>query len=334
MATLAFLLLVAALILFLASTKQWALWQRGAVWAAGVVLLIFAALLLGGSARDPELGTALGDFFAKLTHPSDSMLVRMLDSNGATVARIVLSLFDIFLFFAAIVSVMALVAFRPGEALENAIRPVMIGIIGAIVGGLIALAIVGSGFGTREAERHAYAGPVLLETVHTGDTLLLNGDLVRLRGIDAPEEGQVCRLGSRVQDCGSEAQHALQRVLEGAYVICAVDTEIAGGRTVTCTAVKRGGEEFNIARRMVEEGYAIGLQGEYAQEAADASARARGLTTWCTVDPAEWARFTQAQKNAFRERGVTPTATTAMMGTCPRQPRRPNTNTPAVSAPD
>lgn len=337
MATLAFLLLIAALILFLASTRQWALWIRGSVWAAGVALLVFASLLLGGAARDPELGTALGDFFAKLTHPGDSMLVRMLESNGATVARIVLSLFDIFLFFAAIVSVIALIAFRPGETLEMAIRPVMIGIIGAIVGGLVALAIVGTGFGTREAERRAYAGPVLLETIHSGDTLLLNGDLVRLRGIDAPEEGQTCRLAARVQDCGAESQRALRRILEGAYVICAVDAQVPGGRTVTCTAVKGGGEEFSIAKRMVEEGYAIGLQGSFAAEAADATARARGLTTWCSVDPSAWARFTPAQRDAFRDRGVTPNATTPtpMIWTCPRQPVRRAPNTPpAVSAPD
>lgn len=333
MATLAFLLLIAALVLFVVSTRQWSLWLRGAVWAGGVALLIFAALLLGGTARDPELGTALVDFVSKLTRPGESMLVRMLESNGATVARIVLSLFDLFLFSAAIVSVLALIAFRPGEAMEKAIRPIMIGTIGAILGGLLALAIVGTGFGTREA-RHAYAGPVLTETVHSGDTLLLNGDLVRLRGIDAPEPGQICRLGARTQDCGNEAQRALHRILEGAYVICAVDEQIAGGRTVTCTAVKNGGEEFNIARRMVDEGYAIGLQGSFAQEAVDAAARARGLTTWCSVEPATWAGFTQAQKNAFRDRGITPAATTPTIWTCPRQPQRRSNTPPAVSAPD
>jgi endonuclease YncB( thermonuclease family) len=335
MATLAFLLLIAALLLFVLSTRQWGLWVRGAVWVGGVALLVFAALLLGGTARDPELGTALGDFFGKLTHPGDSMLVRMLDSNGATVARILLSLFDIFLFFAAVVSILALIAFRPGEKLEQAIRPLMFGIIGSIIGGLVSLAIVGTGFGTREAERQAYAGPVRSETVSSGDTLLLNGDLVRLRGIDAPEEGQICRMGARVQDCGGESQRALRRILEGAYVICAVDSQVAGGRTVTCTAVKPGGEEFSIAKRMVEEGYAIGVQGSFEAERAEASARARGLTTWCTVDPTTWARFTTAQKNAFRDAGTLP-ANTATVGVCPRQrPVRGGGNNfpPARSAP-
>ena len=332
MAILAFLLLIAALVLFYVSTRQWTLWLRGVVWGAGVLLLIFAALLLGSSARDPELGTALSDFVGKLNRPGESMVMRMLESNGASVARIVLSLFDLFLFFAAIVSVLALIAFRPGEGLEKAIRPVMTGIIGAILGGLLALAIVGTGFGTRE-ERRAYAGPVLAETVYDADTLLLNGDLVNLRGIDAPEPGQICRLANRTQDCGAEAQGALRRMIEGAFVICAVDSQVAGGRTVTCTAVRNNGEEFNIAQRLVQEGYAIGLQGAYAEEAAEATARTRGLTAWCSVAPEAWTRLTQAQRTAFRDRGTTP-ADTPMMGTCPRQPRpRPNTP-PAVSAPD
>ncbi len=331
MAVFAFLLLIAALVLFLVSTRQWSLWIRGAIWAVGAALLVFAALLLGSTERDPELGAALGDFFAKITHPGDSMLVRMFDSNGATVARIVLSLFDIFLFFAVIVSILAIVAFRPGETLEKAIRPVMSGIIGAIVGGLIALAIVGTGFGTREVRR-AYAGPVLVETINSGDTLLLNGDLIRLRGIDAPEEGQVCRLAARTQDCGAESARALRRIIEGSYVICAVDEQIAGGRTVTCTAVK-GNEEFNIGRRMVEEGYAIPLQGNFAHEAEEAFVRARGLTTWCSVTPSAWARLTPAQRTAFRDRGTIP-ANVETMGTCPRQRvPRPSDGRP-VSAPD
>jgi endonuclease YncB( thermonuclease family) len=197
---------------------------------------------------------------------------------------------------------------------------------------LLALAIVGTGFGERE-ERRAYAGPVLAETVQDGDTLLLNGDLVNLRGIDAPELGQICRLTGRTQDCGAEAQGALRRMIEGAYVICAVDSQAPGGRVVTCTAVRVNGEEFNIAERMVEEGYAIGVQGAFRAQAESAMARTRGLTAWCSVAPEAWTDLTQAQKTAFRERGVT-SADTPMMGTCPRRPRSERNTPPAVSAPD
>lgn len=337
MATLAFLLLIAALILFIVSTRQWALWLRGAVWGGGMLLLVVAWLLLGNTARDPELATAFGDFIAHIGNPGGSLIARMLDSNGAAVARIVLSLFDIFLFFGVLVAVLALVAFRPGEGMERAIRPIMAGMIGAIVGGLVALAIVGTGFGQRE-ERRAYAGPVSAETVYSGDTLLLNGDLIRLRAIDAPEAGQICRLNNRTQDCGEEATRALRRILDGAYVMCALEGEAdprpagASDRIVTCTAIRNGREEFSVARRMVEEGYAVAQGDLYQREAEEAAARARGLTTWCTLRPDAWARLTTAQKNAFRDRGVYP-ANAATFGTCPPPTRpRPNNDLP-VSAP-
>lgn len=338
MATLAFVLLLAALLLFIVSTRQWALWLRGAVWAGGLLLLVVAWFLLGNSARDPELLTALGDFAAKWNRPGESMLVRMLESNGDTVARIVLSLFDLFLFFGLIVGIAALVSFSPGEKLEKAIRPVMTGIVGAILGGLLALAIVGAGFGEGE-QRRAYAGPVLTETVHNGETLLLNGDLVRLRGIDAPAPGQVCRIGNRTQDCDAEAQRALRRIIEGAFVMCALEDRDSrpseasrGTRVATCTAVRNSGEEFNIARRMVEEGFAIGVGDSYQRETSEAVLLSRGLMTWCAVQPDAWARLTQPQRNAFRDSGTYP-PNTPTMGTCPRRPRSPPPS-PAVSAPD
>jgi endonuclease YncB( thermonuclease family) len=353
MATLAFLLLIAALVLFSISTRQWALWIRGCVWGGGLLLLIVAWVTLGNTARDPELGAAFADFIAHIGNPGDSMLGRMLESNGAGVARIVLSLFDIFLFFGIIVAILALVAFTPGETMEKVIRPVMIGMVGAILGGLVALAIVGTGFGQRE-ERRAYAGPVLSETVHDGDTLLLNGDLVRLRGINAPQAGQTCRLGTRTQDCGEEATLALRRIVEGTFVMCALDAQPQDAqqtapqpapaerqrqgagrqRVVTCTAI-RNGQEFNVARRMVEEGYAAARGDDFQREAQDALTRARGLTAWCTLRPDVWVRRSNAERAAFRERGAY-RAEWATFGTCPPPPRSRSTvrDTPAVSAPD
>ncbi len=354
MATLAFLLLIAALVLFIVSTRQWALWMRGAVWGGGFLLLIGAWIMLGDSARDPELGAAFADFFAHFGNPNDSMLSRMLESNGGSVARIVLSLFDIFVFFAILVAILALIAFSPGQMMEQIIRPVMSGMIGAIIGGLIALAIVGTGFGQRE-ERQAYAGPVLSETVHDGDTLLLNGDLVRLRGINAPQDGQICRLNRRTQDCGAEATLAMRRIIEGSFVMCALDNRPEtteqnarqnaqqqqergetrrqrNERWVTCTAV-RNGQEFNVARRMVEEGYAAVQGDDFKREADEALARTRGLTAWCTLRPDVWSRRSTAERNAFRDRGMY-RREWATFGTCPPPPRTGPRDTPERSAPE
>lgn len=324
MSTLAFILLIAALLLFFFSTRQWPLAMRGGIWAGGVLLLLVASLTLGDQQRDPELATAFGDLLANLGDPGDSMLFRMLASNGATVTRIILSLFDIFLVFGVLVAILALVAFRPGERMEQIIRPIMIGFIGAILGGLFALSIVGTGFGTRE-KRQAYAGPVQADTVFNGETVLLNGDLLRLKGIDSYEQGQVCRLGDRVSDCGAEAARGLRRVLEGAFLMCALDGEPdpnATARMATCTAVRKGGEEFNVARRIVEEGYALSLGGLYQAAADEARARARGLTSWCAIQPDVWVKLPEAQKAAFRDKGVYPVGA-ALIGACPPPPKDP-----------
>lgn len=342
MATLAFLLLIAALVLFTVSTRQWPIAMRGLAWGGGLLLLIVAWMSLGSSQRDPELATAFADFFAKLTHPGDSMLVRMLASNGDTVARIFLSVFDIFAVLAVLAGIVALIAFGPGEALERAIRPVLHGIVGAIMGGIFVLAIVGTGFGQKE-ERKAYAGQVTAETVHSAEMILLNGDLLRLRGIDAYEPGQPCRLQNRVQDCGAAAESALRDMLEGAYVMCARDeapqaaNAPRGERLATCSAVKNGGEEFNIARRMVEQGFAFGVDGAYADAAASANAGAKGLLVWCAVRPSAWGRLPQAKKDQFRDRGVYD-KDTPVVGACPPPtagPRPPQKQkfTPVIARP-
>ncbi|MDX2275731.1 MAG: hypothetical protein NW206_09805, partial [Hyphomonadaceae bacterium] len=59
---------------------------------------------------------------------------------------------------------------------------------------------------------------------------------------------------------------------------------------------------------------------------------------WCTVRPDAWAKFTAAQKTAFREKGAYPRGT-PVIGTCgppPRvgAPKRPQNPTPVVNAPD
>ena len=361
MATLAFLLLIAALVLFIVSTRQWALWLRGTVWGVGLLLLIGAWMSLGDTVRDPELAAAFGDFFAHIGDPGESMLARMFDSNGESVANIVLSLFDIFVLFGLLVAILALIAFSPGETMEKIIRPIMSGMIGAIIGGLIALLIVGTGFGWRK-EQQAYAGPVLSETVLDGDTLLLNGESLRLSGINAPEAQQICRLNRRTQDCGAEATLALRRIIEGTFVMCAVDSSQPGAqanqgqaaqsqtaqgqnetqnagerrgrnqRMVTCTAV-RNGRQFNVASRMVEEGYAAAIGETYAREARDALMRTRGLTAWCTMRPDIWARRSNAEKIAFRDRGIY-RREWAMFGTCPPPPHTGPRDGPARRAPD
>jgi endonuclease YncB( thermonuclease family) len=337
--TFAFLLLISALVLFFYSTRQLQLAVRGAIWGGGMVLLALAWMILGGKKRDPELGRAFGDFFSKLTHPGDSLLLQMLDRNWPTVGRIIFSLFDIFAILAVLVAIAALAAFTPGEKTERAIRPIMIGVIGAIVGGLLALTLVGTGFGEGE-KRKGYAAPMSDNIIVNAETISLNNDVLKLRGIDAYEADQSCRFNNAADPCGAESKRALTRMLEGTFVMCALqDDTVAKGkapapsdRQATCTAVRKDGVQFNIAQRMVEEGYAFSVGGAFEKEAIEAKASRRGMTTRCGIQPASWVRMSSAQRVAFKDKGVVPEKVLTVGAECPKtapvkqQPKKPKTS--------
>lgn len=57
-----------------------------------------------------------------------------------------------------------------------------------------------------------------------GDTIVVAGRVVRLQGIDAPEIGQSCEdAQGRPWRCGRDAAFALDRMIDGQLVTCAID---------------------------------------------------------------------------------------------------------------
>ncbi|MGE3141789.1 MAG: thermonuclease family protein [Hyphomonadaceae bacterium] len=342
MATIAFVLLVAALLLFIVSTKQWALLTRGGVWAAGLALLLIAAgLTLADKSHGGGLLQAFGDLAAHWYAPSQSVLAQSLARNGPYIGRFVLPLLDLFLILGLIVGIVALIAFTPGDALEKFIRPIMIGLVGAILGGVVALGIVGTGFG-EVAQQSVYSIYIKRDDVANGDTLWIGQASVRLRGIDAPEMGQVCRLGTQKQDCGAAAQRHLQDIVAGALVTCFAErqnrrSDDAYSRPlVTCRAARRGEQTFDIAQRMVADGYAVeyqGRPGDYETDVRHAMADNVGLLPSCTLRPDVWAHLSDAQRTAFADRGVIP-ARSAIMGHCPPPPRPSRPSGAPVYAPE
>jgi endonuclease YncB( thermonuclease family) len=337
MAVLAFVLLIAALVLFFVSTNQWKLWMRGAVWAGGVVLLAIAGFLVASDQRrGGGLFQAVGDLAAHWYAPGNSILAQSLSHNGPSVGRFVLPLLDLYLILGLILGVVAIIAFSPGEKLERALRPLMVGLVGAILGGVLALGIVGTGFG-EVAQQRAYITYVDREDVADGDTLWIGQASVRLRGIDAPELGQVCRTGSQRQDCGAAARRHLQDILTGALVTClAENTDARSGGTfrrplVTCSASRRGEPTFDIGQRMVGDGYAIerrGLAGYYEEDARLAKEENLGLLPSCTLRPDVWIRLDGADRDRFRDTGLYP-EDAPTMGYCPPPPRRGSRQGPA-----
>lgn len=116
-----------------------------------------------------------------------------------------------------------------------------------------------------------------------GDTLVLGGKRIRLRGIDAFERGQSCRRASGEYDCGAEATAALRRFIGGGIVDCAGRTFDRYRRLLAvCTA---GDLDINAA--MVDAGWAVAYGGYQAEETR-AAATKTGAWQGSFDRPAEW----------------------------------------------
>lgn len=311
-------LLVAGLLLFLVSTRQWAFWLRAAIWIAGAITLAAAAALIGSDNGHSGLIRAAIDLWQHWRSPGESVIAQALARNGPNVGRFVMPLVDVFLILAAAMGALALTAFTPGQAIERASRPLMIAVVGAIFGGALALLIVGTGFGA-PLDQRTYANFVTREDVHDGDTFWIGETSVRLLNIDAPELEQVCRREGRIENCGALAQRHLGEMLDGALVLCEV-SENGKGRTresfgrplVICTAQKEG-RRFNVGARMLRDGFAV--QHESGTPSPTALQREYGILGACSLTPRTW-RNNREAREAFIADGTLPESPMDRLGRC------------------
>lgn len=111
--------------------------------------------------------------------------------------------------------------------------------------------------------------------VHDGDTLTVQGQRIRLRGIDAPEYRQTCRAGEKDYPCGRQALQALVKMVAGRQVTCdgwqrdRYDRLLGDCRTVT--------PALDLNAEMVRQGWAVAY-GDF--EVEEWSARQRGVGLW------------------------------------------------------
>jgi len=132
------------------------------------------------------------------------------------------------------------------------------------------------------------AGPA---HITDGDSLRIQGERIRILGIDAPELGQ---------DCFDEGGEAIQcGVLSSEYMAALID-----GRPVSCRWLERDkyrrilghcfveeadGTPVDLNRAMVEDGWAFSYS-SYPREERQARAQKRGMWRWKVQKPQDWRR--------------------------------------------
>lgn len=142
-----------------------------------------------------------------------------------------------------------------------------------------------------------------------GDSLIVDGQKVRLFGIDAPELSQTCQRDGEAWACGKAAQQQLAALVMTSPVQCRrVSTDHYGRVVAVCHA---GSEDLN--RAMVENGWAIAYR-EYSldYEREETQAKIHGLGIWSSTfqRPSDF-RQVHEPKSAPPDKG-------------PARPRQPN----------
>lgn len=116
-----------------------------------------------------------------------------------------------------------------------------------------------------------------------GDSLVVRGVEVRLRGVDAPERAQSCSRSDAEWPCGEEAAGNLRRLLRSRIVTCRGNQRDAHDRLLA--VCRSGGREVN--RWLVEQGWAVSYH-DYPSAERDARSAKRGLWSGTFVRPGDW----------------------------------------------
>lgn len=182
---------------------------------------------------------------------------------------------------------------------------------------VIALASFAAGAAWRAARAASprLSGPA---RVVDGDTLVVAGATVRLKGVDAPESGQPCYRAAatgwlarprRPYDCGAAATRALAAYLRHRRVTCVggakggVPRDKYGRRLARCH-VRRWGRDVDVGLWLLQRGHAVVYGGGATQayRAAEADAKRRRVGVWggSFEAPALWRAKREARAVAAR----------------------------------
>jgi len=122
--------------------------------------------------------------------------------------------------------------------------------------------------------------------VHDGDTISLDGNRIRLVGIDAPEYAQTCMDRSGGEwPCGKAARDAMLALVKGRQVSCLSEGRDKYGRMLGRCSVGK----TDLGAAMIEAGLAVSYDDYKLRETA-ARAGGRGIWAGSFVIPSEWRR--------------------------------------------
>lgn len=135
-------------------------------------------------------------------------------------------------------------------------------------------------------------------SVIDGDSLVLDGVRIRLKGIDAPELDQTCTKNSPDKDSAEDANGVYSCGEQARYFLI----QLIGDRTVACDSLGRDRYGRVLARcmagetglnpAMVEAGWAIAY-GDYHAQERQARREGKGLWRGDFISPQEWRRATE-----------------------------------------
>ena len=130
-----------------------------------------------------------------------------------------------------------------------------------------------------------------------GDTIKINGNNIRLLGIDAPEKNQICFKKGESYNCGSSSTIALKKYVGSKVIECAYTEKDRYGRILgTCYLWKNDGKKISLNRYMVFTGNAVAYK-RYSKEYLDDEKWAKnnqlGMWQGKFIRPEEWRRKTK-----------------------------------------
>ncbi|MFQ5775592.1 MAG: thermonuclease family protein [Kiloniellaceae bacterium] len=128
-------------------------------------------------------------------------------------------------------------------------------------------------------------------SVIDGDTIKLEGEAIRLYGIDAPELGQNCTVKGRIYDCGMVARSALLDLTAGATVTCEIIAGQPGGDGAEGKPGRCFAAGYDLSEGMAYTGWALAdrlVSKRYVEHEDGARQARRGLWKGTFVAPWDW----------------------------------------------